>query len=102
MMYVEIFGFNPNVMNCPSCMRSKALCELNDINYEFHCVVSEIHKGKLIYDNAVLEDLDSRIERKEGESINVPRIFVDDVLIGGLSDFRAMLRDLNMKTNEVI
>ncbi|MDO4697490.1 MAG: GrxA family glutaredoxin [Pasteurellaceae bacterium] len=81
-MFVEIFGR----LTCPYCVRAKALAEkmkaeLPDFDFEF---VDMIAKG------ISKEDLEPRV----GKTVaTVPQIFLDNVHVGGCTDFQALVRE---------
>lgn len=81
-MFVEIFGR----LTCPYCTRAKALAEkmkaeLPDFDFEF---VDMIAKG------ISKEDLEPRV----GKTVaTVPQIFLDNVHVGGCTDFQALVKE---------
>lgn len=81
-MFVEIFGR----MTCPYCVRAKALAdkmkaELADFDYEF---IDMIEKG------ISKEDLEPRVGKPVA---TVPQIFMDNVHVGGSTDFLALVEE---------
>lgn len=80
-MFVEIYGRN----SCPYCTRAKALAEkmkteLSDFDFKFVDMIAE---------NISKEDLEPRVGKPVA---TVPQIFVDDVHVGGCTDFQAFVK----------
>lgn len=81
-MYVEIFGR----LTCPYCTRAKALAEkmkaeLPDFDFKFVDMIAEgISK----------EDLEPRVGKPV---VTVPQIFLDNVHVGGFSDFQPLVKE---------
>lgn len=81
-MFVEIYGR----YSCPYCTRAKALAEklkteLPDFDFEF---IDMIEKG------ISKEDLEPRV----GKTVaTVPQIFLDNLSIGGFTDFQALIKE---------
>ncbi|WP_373819401.1 GrxA family glutaredoxin [Glaesserella sp.] len=81
-MFVEIYGR----MTCPYCRNAKALAEkmkaeLADFDFEF---VDMIENG------ISKEDLEPRVGKPVA---TVPQIFLDNVPIGGFSDFAPIVKE---------
>lgn len=81
-MFVEIFGR----MSCPYCVRAKQLAEkmkteLADFDFEF---IDMIEKG------ISKEDLEPRVGKPVA---TVPQIFLDNVHVGGCTDFQALVKE---------
>ncbi|OOS00828.1 glutaredoxin [Haemophilus paracuniculus] len=81
-MFVEIFGR----MTCPYCVRAKQLAEkmkteLTDFDFEF---IDMIEKG------ISKEDLEPRVGKPVA---TVPQIFLDNVHVGGCTDFQALVKE---------
>ena len=80
-MFVEIYGR----MTCPYCRNAKALAEkmkaeLADFDFKFIDMIEEgISK----------EDLEPRVGKPVA---TVPQIFLDDVHMGGFSDFAPVVK----------
>lgn len=80
-MFVEIFGR----MTCPYCRSAKALAEkmkaeLADFDFEF---IDMPEQGM------TKEDLEPRV----GKAVaTVPQIFLDNVHVGGFSDFEPLVK----------
>ncbi|MDH2924253.1 glutaredoxin 1 [Nicoletella semolina] len=80
-MFVEIYGR----LTCPYCARAKALAEkmkleLADFDFEF---IDMIEK------NISKQDLEPRVGKPVA---TVPQIFLDNVHIGGYSDFQPLVK----------
>ncbi|OOH92349.1 glutaredoxin [Pasteurellaceae bacterium 15-036681] len=81
-MFVEIYGR----MTCPYCRNAKALAEkmkaeLADFDFKFIDMIEEgISK----------EDLEPRVGKPVA---TVPQIFLDDVPMGGFSDFAPVVKE---------
>ncbi|QLB14083.1 glutaredoxin [Mannheimia granulomatis] len=80
-MFVEIYGR----YSCPYCTRAKALAEkmkteLSDFDFKFVDMIAE---------NISKEDLEPRVGKPVA---TVPQIFVDDVHVGGCTDFQAFVK----------
>ncbi|WP_373778115.1 GrxA family glutaredoxin [Glaesserella sp.] len=81
-MFVEIYGR----MTCPYCRNAKALAEkmkaeLADFDFEF---VDMIENG------ISKEDLEPRVGKPVA---TVPQIFLDNVPMGGFSDFAPIVKE---------
>lgn len=81
-MFVEIFGR----MSCPYCVRAKQLAEkmkteLANFDFEF---IDMIEKG------ISKEDLEPRVGKPVA---TVPQIFLDNVHVGGCTDFQALVKE---------
>lgn len=81
-MFVEIYGR----YSCPYCTRAKALAEklkteLPDFDFEF---IDMIEKG------LSKEDLEPRVGKPVA---TVPQIFLDNLPIGGFTDFQALIKE---------
>lgn len=80
-MFVEIYGR----LTCPYCTKAKALAEkmkgeLADFDFKFVDMIAEgIEK----------QDLEPRVGKPVA---TVPQIFLDDVHIGGFSDFAPLVK----------
>lgn len=81
-MFVEIYGR----LTCPYCLRAKSLAEkmkseLPDFDFKFVDMIAEgISK----------QDLEPRV----GKTVEtVPQIFLDNVHVGGCTDFQALVKD---------
>lgn len=80
-MFVEIYGR----LSCPYCVRAKALAEkmkneLSDFDFKFIDMIAE---------NLSKEDLEPRVGKPVA---TVPQIFVDNVHVGGCTDFQAFVK----------
>lgn len=81
-MFVEIYGR----LSCPYCVRAKTLAEkmkneLSDFDFKFVDMIAE---------NISKQDLEPRV----GKPVEtVPQIFVDDVHVGGSTDFQAFVKE---------
>lgn len=81
-MFVEIFGR----YTCPYCTRANALAEkmkaeLPDFDFKFVDMIAEgIEKS----------DLEPRVGKPVA---TVPQIFLDDVHVGGCTDFQALVKE---------
>ena len=81
-MFVEIYGR----LSCPYCVRAKQLAEkmkteLPDFDFKFVDMIAEgIEKP----------DLEPRVGKPVA---TVPQIFLDDVHVGGYSDFAPLVKD---------
>lgn len=81
-MFVEIYGR----LSCPYCLRAKTLAEkmeneLNDFEFKFIDMIAE---------NISKQDLEPRVGKPVA---TVPQIFVDNVSIGGCTDFQAFVKE---------
>lgn len=81
-MFVEIFGR----MTCPYCVNAKKLAEkmaaeLPDFSFEF---IDMEQKG------IFKEDLEPRVGKPVA---TVPQIFLDNVHVGGYSDFALLVKE---------
>ena len=81
-MFVEIYGR----LSCPYCVRAKQLAEkmkaeLSDFDFKFIDMIAE---------GLSKEDLEPRVGKPVA---TVPQIFVDDVLVGGCTDFQAFVKE---------
>ncbi|QLD33778.1 GrxA family glutaredoxin [Mannheimia varigena] len=81
-MFVEIYGR----LSCPYCVRAKQLAEkmkteLSDFDFKFIDMIAE---------GLSKEDLEPRVGKPVA---TVPQIFVDDVHIGGCTDFQAFVKE---------
>lgn len=81
-MFVEIYGR----LTCPYCTKAKALAEkmkgeLADFDFKFVDMIAEgIEK----------QDLEPRVGKPVA---TVPQIFLDDVHVGGFSDFAPLVKE---------
>ncbi len=81
-MFVEIYGR----LSCPYCVRAKQLAEkmkteLPDFDFKFVDMIAEgIEK----------QDLEPRVGKPVA---TVPQIFLDDVHVGGYSDFAPLVKE---------
>ncbi|MEG9474680.1 GrxA family glutaredoxin [Mannheimia indoligenes] len=80
-MFVEIYGR----LSCPYCVRAKQLAEkmkteLNDFDFKFIDMIAE---------GLSKEDLEPRVGKPVA---TVPQIFVDNVHVGGCTDFQAFVK----------
>ncbi|MCT8574140.1 GrxA family glutaredoxin [Glaesserella parasuis] len=81
-MFVEIYGR----LSCPYCVRAKQLAEkmkteLPDFDFKFVDMIAEgIEK----------QDLEPRVGKPVA---TVPQIFLDDVHVGGYSDFAPLIEE---------
>lgn len=81
-MFIEIYGR----LSCPYCVRAKALAEkmqaeLSDVEFTFVDMIAEGIDKK---------DLEPRV----GKAVaTVPQIFLDNVHVGGYSDFAPLVKD---------
>ncbi|MEG9487019.1 GrxA family glutaredoxin [Mannheimia indoligenes] len=81
-MFVEIYGR----LSCPYCVRAKQLAEkmkteLNDFDFKFIDMIAE---------GLSKEDLEPRVGKPVA---TVPQIFVDNVHVGGCTDFQAFVKE---------
>ncbi|AWW33996.1 glutaredoxin [Mannheimia varigena] len=81
-MFVEIYGR----LSCPYCVRAKQLAEkmkteLSDFDFKFIDMIAE---------GLSKEDLEPRVGKPVA---TVPQIFVDDVHVGGCTDFQAFVKE---------
>ncbi|AHG76915.1 GrxA family glutaredoxin [Mannheimia varigena] len=81
-MFVEIYGR----LSCPYCVRAKQLAEkmkteLSDFDFKFIDMIAE---------SLSKEDLEPRVGKPVA---TVPQIFVDDVHVGGCTDFQAFVKE---------
>ncbi|AUI66396.1 MULTISPECIES: GrxA family glutaredoxin [Glaesserella] len=81
-MLVEIYGR----MSCPYCVRAKQLAEkmkteLSDFDFKFIDMIAEGLDKK---------DLEPRVGKPV---MTVPQIFLDNVHIGGYSDFAPLVKE---------
>lgn len=81
-MFVEIYGR----LSCPYCVRAKQLAEkmkteLNDFDFKFIDMIAE---------GLSKEDLEPRVGKPVA---TVPQIFVDNIHVGGCTDFQAFVKE---------
>ena len=81
-MFVEIYGR----LTCPYCLRAKSLAEK---------MKSELPDFDFIFVDMIAEGISKQdLEPRVGKPVEtVPQIFLDNVHVGGCTDFQALVKE---------
>lgn len=89
---ITIYGFDPKHFHCAPCINAKRFCEMKGYTYNFIPVSSDKVDGEVIFDEVVLKQLATRLNRESTRGLSMPQIFTEhegqQLYIGGFSDLR--------------
>ncbi|ASD52124.1 thioredoxin [Pseudomonas phage PspYZU05] len=85
-MSIVVYGFDPSVYRCVPCINAKRLLDAKRKEYKFISVAKESGPDGPVFDESVLDELESLLGRRT--KISMPQIVINGVAIGGFTELQ--------------